>query len=74
MRTIMPGLNFWKHAIAQTTADASLGRLGDRGRRLRVGKTVVLPAVAALAFVSGMPRVGLSAYVLKTLPFIVFAS
>jgi hypothetical protein len=72
----MLGLNFWKHAIAQTTAYALAGRPGDRRRRLRVGKIVVLvaAAVAALAFVIGMPLVGLSAYLLKTLPFTVFAS
>ena len=70
----MLGLTFWKHAIEQTAAEALTGRSGGRRRRVWKILLLVVVAIAALAFVIGMPLVGLSAYLLKTLPFIVFAS
>ena len=72
----MLGLTFWKHVIEEATDETQANRMSIRRWRLQKSKLLVLvgAAVTAVAFAVGIPVVGLSVYLLTTLPFILFAS
>jgi anti-sigma factor RsiW len=72
----MLGLMFWKYASGEKTDVTQQGPLNARRRRRQKLKTFVLigAAVAIAAVAVGAPVVGLSAYLLASLPFILFAS
>ena len=76
MYRIMLGLSFWKHASGEKTDETQSGPPTARRRRVQKLKVLVLvgAAVAAAAIAVGVPVVGLSIYLLTTLPFILFAS
>jgi len=73
---IMLGLTFWKYALGEKIDETRRGGLNARLGRQRKLKIFVLigAAIAAAAIVIGLPVVGLSVYLLTTLPFILFAS
>jgi hypothetical protein len=72
------GLSFWKYASGEKTAEADSGSSVVRRRQRRVQKLKILvltgAALAAFAIIIGLPLIGLSMYLLTTLPFILFAS
>jgi hypothetical protein len=72
----MLGLTFWKYALGEKIDETRRGGLNARLGRQRKLKIFVLigAAIAAAAIVIGLPVVGLSVYLLTTLPFILFAS
>ncbi|AMU11945.1 hypothetical protein K6Y74_16675 [Burkholderia cenocepacia] len=69
---MMLGLTFWKHVIGARTPALCEDRTTAHGRHRRVSRTLVLPsaivAFAAIAF--GAPVVGISVFLLTTLPFV----
>ncbi|MCA8152613.1 hypothetical protein LGM72_11275 [Burkholderia contaminans] len=71
----MLGLTFWKHVIGARTDAIRNDRAAAHGRHRRVSRTLVLTsaavafaAFAAIAF--GAPVVGISVFLLTTLPFV----
>lgn len=72
----MPGLTFWKYTSGEKTDSTQEGQLDIRLRRQHKLKLLMLigAAIAAVAISIGVPVVGLSVYLLTTLPFILFAS
>jgi hypothetical protein len=74
----MLGLTFWKYASGERTDDAGDGSriVQRRQRRAQKLKILVLTGavLAAIAIAFGLPVIGLSVYLLTTLPFILYAS
>ena len=72
----MLGLTFWKYVLGERTGETQCDQLNVRIGRQRKLKTLVLigAAITIAAIVIGLPVVGLSVYLLTTLPFILFAS
>ncbi|MCW3657211.1 hypothetical protein [Burkholderia cenocepacia] len=70
---MMLGLTFWKHVIGARTPALCEDRTTAHRRHRRVSRTLVLAsaivAFAAIAF--GAPVVGISVFLLTTLPFVV---
>jgi accessory gene regulator protein AgrB len=73
---IMLGLTFWKYASGEKTEPTAGGQLSARRQRQQKLKVLVLlgAAFAIAAIAAGLPVVGLSAYLLTSLPFVLFAS
>ncbi|WP_244097982.1 hypothetical protein [Burkholderia ambifaria] len=68
----MLGLTFWKHVIGARTDAIRDDRAAAHDRHRRVSKTLVLTsaAVAFAAIAFGAPVVGISVFLLTTLPFV----
>ncbi|MCA7883839.1 MULTISPECIES: hypothetical protein [Burkholderia] len=68
----MLGLTFWKHVIGARTDAIRNDRAAAHGRHRRVSRTLVLTsaAVAFAAIAFGAPVVGISVFLLTTLPFV----
>ncbi|AKM44227.1 hypothetical protein WR30_32115 [Burkholderia contaminans FFH2055] len=69
---MMLGLTFWKHVIGARTDAIRNDRAAAHGRHRRVSRTLVLTsaAVAFAAIAFGAPVVGISVFLLTTLPFV----
>ena len=72
----MPGFMFWKYASGEKTDETREGQLSARCQRRQKLKVLVLTglAIAALAIAVGLPVVGLSVYLMASLPYVLFAS
>ena len=68
----MLGLTFWKHVIGARTDAIRDDRAAAHDRHRRVSRTLVLTsaAVAFAAIAIGAPVVGISVFLLTTLPFV----
>ncbi|VWC50801.1 hypothetical protein BLA6993_07912 [Burkholderia lata] len=68
----MLGLTFWKHVIGARTDAIRDDRAAAHDRHRRVSRTLVLTsaAVAFAAIAFGTPVVGISIFLLTTLPFV----
>lgn len=68
----MLGLTFWKHVIGARTGAIRDDRAAAHNRHRRVSRTLVLTsaAVAFAAIAFGAPVVGISVFLLTTLPFV----
>ncbi|VWD48346.1 hypothetical protein BLA39750_05941 [Burkholderia lata] len=68
----MLGLTFWKHVIGARTGAIREDRAAAHDRHRRVSRTLVLTsaAVAFAAIAFGAPVVGISVFLLTTLPFV----
>ncbi|AZQ54740.1 hypothetical protein [Burkholderia cenocepacia] len=69
---MMLGLTFWKHVIGRQTETLHEARTTAHDRHRQVSRTLVLAsaAVAFAAIAFGAPVVGISVFVLTTLPFV----
>ncbi|CAG2312148.1 hypothetical protein [Burkholderia sola] len=69
---MMLGLTFWKHVIGRRTETLHEVRTTAHDRHRRVSRTLVLTSAAAAfaAIAFGAPVVGISVFVLTTLPFV----
>ncbi|NTZ06434.1 hypothetical protein FCJ61_23665 [Burkholderia metallica] len=69
---MMLGLTFWKHVIGARTHAIREDRTTAHDRHRRMSRTLVLAsaAVAFAAIAFGAPVVGISVFLLTTLPFI----
>ena len=78
----MLGLTFWKYASEEKGHEngggspAALSPLAAKHRRQQKLRVLVLTgaALAAVAIMLGLPVIGLTVYLMATLPFILFAS
>ncbi|QCP54106.1 hypothetical protein FAZ95_34535 [Trinickia violacea] len=78
----MLGLTFWKHASEEKNDKNGGGLpvppnpLAAKHRRQQKLRVLVLAgaALAAIAIAFGLPMIGLTVYLMATLPFILFAS
>lgn len=68
----MLGLTFWKHAIGARTDANRENKAIAHDRRRRASRTLMLTsaAVAFAAIAFGAPVVGISVFLLTTLPFV----
>ncbi|VWC09171.1 hypothetical protein [Burkholderia lata] len=68
----MLGLTFWKHVIGARTDAIRDDRAAAHDRHRRVSRTLVLTsaAVAFAAIAFGAPIIGISVFLLTTLPFV----
>ncbi|MEN2468877.1 hypothetical protein [Burkholderia sp. GS2Y] len=68
----MLGLTFWKHVIGTRADGIREDRVTAHDRHRRVSRTLVLTsaAVAFAAIAFGAPVVGISVFLLTTLPFV----
>ncbi|WP_256946769.1 MULTISPECIES: hypothetical protein [Burkholderia] len=68
----MLGLTFWKHVIGARTGAIRDDSAAAHDRHRRVSRTLVLTsaAVAFAAIAFGAPVVGISVFLLTTLPFV----
>ena len=79
---VMLGLSFWKYASEEKNNEtcgglpAPLSPLAAKHRRQQKLRVLVLTgaALAAVAIALGLPVIGLTVYLMATLPFILFAS
>ncbi|MBN3742487.1 hypothetical protein G3N62_28590 [Burkholderia sp. Tr-20355] len=69
---MMLGLTFWKHVIGARTDAIRDSRTTAHDRHRRISRTLVLTsaAVAFAAIAFGAPVVGISVFLLTTLPFV----
>ncbi|ALX14179.1 hypothetical protein P350_21635 [Burkholderia cepacia JBK9] len=69
---MMLGLTFWKHVLGTRTDAIREDRTIAHDRHRRVSRTLVLTsaAVAFAAIAFGAPVVGISVFLLTTLPFV----
>ncbi|WP_321783487.1 hypothetical protein [Burkholderia pyrrocinia] len=68
----MLGLTFWKHVIGARTDVIREEKTNAHDRHRRVSRTLVLTsaAVAFAAIAFGAPVIGISVFLLTTLPFV----